>query len=947
MKLTRFIYIIILFIINLAPAFSQLSSVKGQLVDSKSNAPIINSTVKFVNESDTTQIYYSVSQLDGTFAISNVKIANYKIEATSIGYEKKIIKKNIDKANFDLGIIKMSDKPISVDEMIVEGKTVIAVQKGDTTEFKSSFFKTNKDATAEELITKLPGLQVESGTVKSGGEQVQRVLVNGRQFFGNDPMIALRNLPAEVIDRIQVFDKQSDQSALTGFNDGNTTKTLNIVTRPDRKNLQFGKFSAGYGESELYSLNGSMNKFEDGQQFSVIGMSNNVNQQNFAMQDLLGIMGGGGSGGRGGMMFGGGRGGMMFGGGSGGMMFGGGSGGQGGNFNPGNYMVGQQSGLNTTNSLGLNYSNKWQNGIDLQSSYFLNISKNNNPQNLNREYFVTQDSSFYYNENRESDSENFNHRLNSRFTFVADSNNTLIISPTINFQNNNSDYITSAKNYNGNINFNSLNSNNSSNSKGYNISNNIIYRHKFDKQGRTFSFDFGSSLNNSTRNSDINSITVYPARSRLNDSLDQKGNSLTDGYSINSRIQFTEQLTENSILQLNYSPSYSKNIQEDFNNSFNKITDSYSLLDSNLSGNFDNRVTQQRAGLGYRFNLPGININAELSYQTSLHNNFQKLPFVKEFNRSYYALLPNMNMSYDVSQDTRLNINYRTSSNAPSVTQLLESVDNTNPLQLRTGNPNLKEAFNHNLVARYSKTNFAAAQTFFVIFIANYSNNYIGNANYISSGDSFFVGSVKLNRGSQLSMPVNLDGYWSTRGFFTFGMPITSLSSTININTGLSYTSTPTLINGNKNLSKSLTLNQGLVFASNISQEFDFTLSYFGNFGLVQTSIQNNIDNNSFNHLASFRLNWTFWEGIVVRTEIANTFNKGLASGYNQSYTAMNLSFGKKFLEKENGELRVSLNNILNQSNSINRTVTDTYIEDSQSNVLGRYAMLNFTYTIR
>ena len=956
MKLTRYIYIIIAFINNLSPAFSQLSNVKGKLLDSKSDAPIINSTVKFVNESDTTQIYYSVSQLDGTFTISNVKIANYKIEATSIGYEKKIIKKNIDKLIFDLGIIKMAEKPIAVDEMVVEGRTAVAVQKGDTTEFKTSFFKTNKDATAEDLVTKMPGLQVESGTVKSGGEQVQRVLVNGQQFFGNDPMVALRNLPSEVIDRIQVFDKQSDQSALTGFDDGQRVKTMNIVTRPDRRNMQFGKMSGAYGEFDLYNISGSANKFAESLQMSVIGMSNNINQQNFAMQDILGIMGSGGGGSSGSFMMrdGGGRGGSGGGGGNfrigmggqsgggGGMMYGGGG------SNPGSYIVGQQAGLNTTHSLGLNFSDKWQNGMEVQSSYFLNLAKNNNPQNLNREYFLTSDSSIFYNEKRAAESDNSNHRLNVRFTYSIDSMNTLIISPTINLQNNSSTNNSNARNRTEeNVSINGLLSEENSSTDGHTFSNNLIYRHRFEKQGRSISLDFGTNLNYRKRNSTNSSLTTNSFQPSLNDTINQDGFSLTDSYTLNSRIQYTEPLSDISMLQFNYYPAITKNLQENEKNSYNKISKEYNLIDSSLSGKFDNNIFTQRAGVGYRLNFQKINFTSELSFQSVEYNNKQSFPYILNVNKSYKNLLPSLIFNWDAEQNSRVNIFYRTSTNSPGATQLLETVDNTNPLQLTTGNPNLQQAYSHNLFARLSKTNFMTANTYFVVLSASFTENYIGNSIYVADRDSFKVGNLLMNRGTQLSKPVNMDGFWNARGFFTFGFPVTTIKSTININTGLSYSNTPTMINSAKNSSNNISLNQGIVLASNISENFDFTISYTGNFSVARNTIQQNVKNNSFNHLAAFRLNWIFWEGMVLRGDIANTINTGLSAGYNQSYTVLNLSLGKKLLEGDKGEFRLSVNNILNENNSITRNVTDTYIEDSQTQMLGRYSMLVFSYTIR
>ena len=207
--------------------------------------------------------------------------------------------------------IVLTETSRQLNEVVVKGKIVSAEQKGDTLQFNADAFKVNRDAQAEDLLKKMPGVDMTGGTIKVQGETVQEILVDGKPFFGDDPTIALRNLPAEVVAKIEIFDRQSDQSQFTGVNDGNTTKTINIVTRADKRNGQFGKVYAGVGTAGTYAAGGSVNIFDGERRISVIGQSNNINQQNFSSQDLLGVQGssggGGGRGGRGGR--GGGRGG--------------------------------------------------------------------------------------------------------------------------------------------------------------------------------------------------------------------------------------------------------------------------------------------------------------------------------------------------------------------------------------------------------------------------------------------------------------------------------------------------------------------------------------------------------------------------------------------------------------------------------------------------------------
>jgi hypothetical protein len=315
------------------------------------------------------------------------------------------------------------------------------------------------------------------GTVTAQGETVKKVTVDGRDFFGDDATATLRNLPSEVIDKIQVFDKLSDQAQLTGFDDGNTSKSINIVTKKDMRNGNFGRIYAGYGTDNRYSSGGNVSFFNNNQRISLVGLFNNVNQQNFSSQDLLGVTSSGNRGGGG-----------RRGGGGGGNFRGGGS---------DNFLVGQQNGISKTNAAGINYSDLWGKKIEVTGSYFFNNSNINNSEQVNRENFITKDSSQFYDENTLSTSMNNNSRANVRMNYKIDSSNTILFTSSLNFQNNTSandiygiqsadpSNILSSTDY-------SLNTKTS----GYNFSNGLIYRHAFPKRGRSISIGFNTNLSN-------------------------------------------------------------------------------------------------------------------------------------------------------------------------------------------------------------------------------------------------------------------------------------------------------------------------------------------------------------------------------------------------------------------------------------------------------------------
>ncbi|EDO25737.1 predicted protein, partial [Nematostella vectensis] len=391
-------------------------------------------------------------------------------------------------------------------DVIVKTKQRRVEIMGDTTQVNADAYKVNRDATTEDLLTKMPGVTTTGGTLKVNGEDVKEVLVDGKPFFGSDPNAAIKNLPAEVIDKIQVFNKQSDQSQFTGFDDGNSQKAINIITKAGKNNGQFGKVYGGYGTDNRYSAGGNINIFNGDQRISIIGLSNNINQQNFSNEDLLGVMSASGNQGRGGPR-----------------------GGRGGGAPPrrpssgtdiSDFMVGSQNGITQSNSIGINYSDNWDKKVKASGSYFYNSTNNNNETNLNREYILS-DTSLMYNEESVTESKNQNHRLNMRIEYDIDSYNSLIISPRISIQNNNTSSLLDGYSFYTSDVIDSRTENNTGADKlGYNLSNDLLYRHKFKKQGRTLSVMARTQVNNSDGDGSTYSLNTYSNSN--NDLIDQQ-----------------------------------------------------------------------------------------------------------------------------------------------------------------------------------------------------------------------------------------------------------------------------------------------------------------------------------------------------------------------------------------------------------------------------------------
>ncbi|MBO9570856.1 MAG: carboxypeptidase regulatory-like domain-containing protein, partial [Chitinophagaceae bacterium] len=448
-------------------ASAQSLGIKGSVIDLNDSTRVSGATIVLSQATDTSVKYSTATGPTGAFEFRNIAPGQYRLTISSVGYDQlqKII--TLKDKDVNLGMIPVPKKASLLDEVLVKAQVPPVKQKNDTLEYNASSFKVNPDANADDMIKKMPGITMDQTGVKAGGEDVKKVTVDGRDFFGDDATAALKNLPAEIIDKIQVFDRLSDQARFTGFDDGTTTKSINIVTKAGMRNGQFGRLYAGYGTDDRYSAGGNVSFFNKDQRISLVGQSNNINQQNFATEDLLGVTSSSNRGG--GRSSGGSRGG-------GGGNFGGGAPRQNtfnsSNGGSGNFLVGQQGGINKTNAFGINYSDKWGQKTDVTGSYFFNNTNNASNERTNRETFLGGDTSQLYDESSISTSKNYNHRVNLRIEYKIDSSNTILFTPNISFQNNKTistiDAATSIKGIDSAISS-SLN-NNIVSSSGYNIS---------------------------------------------------------------------------------------------------------------------------------------------------------------------------------------------------------------------------------------------------------------------------------------------------------------------------------------------------------------------------------------------------------------------------------------------------------------------------------------------
>jgi len=923
MKLTTLIVLLQFFSITL---LAQKYNLQGQVVNKSDESALIGAHVYLLAIQNSSE-KITVTDLDGSFVLKELEIGIYQLKITHLGYET--YEKEIHvKSNVDLGRINMIEGTRLKGVEIME-KIVPIEQQGDTMQFNAKAYKTLPDASAEELIEKMPTIDIDNGKVQAQGEDVTQVLVDGKAFFGNDPTAALRNLPAEVIDKIQVFDQQSDQSQFTGFDDGNTSKTINIITKPNMRNGKFGKIYGGYGYEDKYQAGGNVNVFNGDQRISIIGQSNNINKQNFAKEDLLGILGtsnnkrGGGRGGRGG-----------------------GGKGQGSSVN--DFLIPQQGGVATTHAFGLNYTDKWGEKMEVEGSYFFNYTDNLSEESLIQNFVDNEEVQESYLEGSSTTNLNQNHRLNARLTYDINDKNSLILRPRLSWQGNDGLSNTLGENQIGNRLTSQTTNTYEASLTALNFSNNLLWRHKFEKRRRTFSINFSNGFAPKSGSNNLFSENQYFRNTTLTDTLNQQSILDLNNLTLGTNIQYTEPLGRTAMLMFNYRLSYQQEESDQSVFDFSSGTNEYDVFNESLSNIFSNDYQTHQLGGGYNYrkrNNLMVMVRANVQYATLV--NEQAFPFDQTVTNNFLNILPMAVLRIGDRKTKNLNIFYRTSTQLPSIEQLQNVLDNSNPIQLSTGNPNLVQSFQHRLFAKYSKTSVEKSSVFFVLLSGSYTNNYIANSLYLSGSDAPIFSDFGIENDAQLSLPVNLDGYWNTRALMTYGFPVEKLSSNLNIDLSANYNTIPGLINEQLNTSSTATFGVGLTLGSNISENLDFTIASRSSYNSTQNSLQLQANTNFLNQKTRLKFNWIIADGWIFRTDLTHQYYDGLAEDLDTNYLLWNASIGKKFFENDRGEISISAFDILKQNVNIMRNITEVYIEDVQTNALQQFVMLNFKYDIR
>ncbi|MBR9975447.1 MAG: TonB-dependent receptor [Bacteroidetes bacterium] len=929
---------LLLLLVLVPPMLAQDLSVGGRVLQADGGAPLPNANVLLRRLPDSSTAGGAVTGRDGRFLLDGLRRGRYVLTISYVGYDPVVRDVPLRGESAALGDIRLQERSVKLDAVEVTGTAPIAVMKEDTTEFLASAFKVNPDATAEDLVRKMPGVTVKDGKVEAQGEEVKAFRVDGRPFFGDDARTLLRNLPAEVISRIQVYDQQSEKARFTGFSDGNEVKAMNFITRDAIRNAQFGKIYGGYGEENHYRAGAILNAFAGKQRWSLMAMSNDVNEQNFSQEDLLGVM-----------LSASGPGGMRG-------MRGGGGGGQrpptGGmpNFNAGSisdFLVNAGSGIAQTNAVGLNYIDTWFDKVEVSGSYFFNQSDLEAGSGVTREFVLPQTAGQFYDETSAANTDNMNHRFNMRLDWKIDTLNSILWRPRFSAQLNEGFERTMAGTSTAAGRINSSNSDFHSDLTGLSFSNELLWRRRFATRGRTFSLEIENDVKrNSGENRLFYDYASYGMQSAF-DTTSQRSDLLASGWTAEATATYTEPVGERGQLQLRHRAAFSRDESDKRTWELPMLAGMAETLDPLQSNEFSTDYLTQNASVGFRYENDNINGMVGLGYQWATLDNEQVYPTATAIDRRYGDVIPFAMLRYKFTQGKDLRVFYRTRTSPPSVTRLQDVLDNSNPLLLSIGNPELEQETMQFVGMRYSAANLAAGNYFFLFAMGSYTFDAIGNHTIVAGSDTTVFGGIPLLRGTQITRPENFDGSYALRSFMTYGQSVGFLKSNLNLNLSGTFSRTPGLINGTINYASSPMAGLGVSLSSNISPDLDFTISTQTSLTWIQNSVRENGDTRYQTQSSRLRLNWIFLEDFVFGTDLAHEYYRGLSEGYNDDFLLWNMSLGYKFLPDNAGELRLTVFDLLKQNNSISRTVTDTYIEDTRTNLLQRYVLLTFTWSLR
>lgn len=882
-------------------------SIKGSVADSSGMA-LQGATIVLMQAADSVLVAFGISEPDGAFAIPKTSKGDYILQISYVGYQTFHRQISLDK-ELQLGLIRLQLESAVLKEVLVKGDHIPIAIRNDTIEYNAAAFQVEPNAPVEDLLRKLPGVEVDrQGNIKAQGEDVGKVLVDGKEFFGNDPKIATKNLPADAVDKVQVFDKKSEMAEFSGIGDGNEQKTINLALKEDKKQGFFGNVTAGYGTDERYQGKANINRFSKNSQLSALGMLNNLNEQGFSINDYINFMGGLQN--------------MLAGGGSLRISIGDGESGIPLDF-------GESRGIATTGAGGLNFNYELGDRVELHSSYFYNRVANDLQRSLFRENLLDDGRSFSTEEHSAELSRNTNHRVNTTLRFEADSSQRLIFRGGLGF---NDAFLDNYRNsQTGGISGNPENSGLSdyrSDGENLNWDLNGTYLVRFRKPGRVFTTNLSLGMAANDQTGSLYSENTFQVLA-ITDTIRQRQTSQNEQLNYGGRISYTEPLGKGKYLEANYShQNYGNEVEKEFYD----LSPADEVFNPQLSSHYKRDYLYDRGGLNFRYNRKKYNFTLGAALQHSrLEGELldEQIPIRKTFTN----LLPSFRGNYDFSPSRHLELEYNTEIREPSLEQLQPIVDNSDPLNIYSGNPDLRAEYAHNLDLRFMSFDQFSNTSIFTNFRGRYSANRITNSQTI---DSLF---------RQLITPVNIADDWEGNGFFSFGAPLKFIQSRINFDADAGYNRSTLYVNGKPDRVDRWQGSLGLSLEYNKKKWIDAVAGVRWGFNTTRLAASESLDQDFFeqNLFADLTIKpaktWSIEQSIDYTAYRGSAFpNTELGPIWRASVS--------KFLWKNKLQLKLSAFDLLGKNTGIYRSSQFNFLQEERVNALGRYVMISATWAL-
>lgn len=905
-------------LLTIGVASAQTTTIKGKVISVEDNLSVIGATV-YLNFSDSAKRTLAgrvvTTDVNGQFTITSrekksditINFLGFKEHFTVIPEGQKVV---------NLGTILLEPQAVGIDAVVVTGQATMAKIKGDTIQFNATSFKTNPDATAEDLIKKMPGVSTESdGTVSSQGQKIAKILVNGKEYFDNDPSMALKSLPSDAVESVQMFDDQTDEARFSGMDDGERVRTINIVTKKGTLNSIFGRAWVGYGTDQRYSTGVLMNIFNDTQRWTISAGSNNVNNQGFSMAD----MGGSGRSGRG----------MM----------------RAEGVSTGSFMTSASGGINQSSNIGLNYNGTFGDKLKLTAQYsYGNVNADKDGRTtknyLDRERYESDSSRVQSFDNR--------HNLRIRTEWTPNAKNKINFNPTVSYGLNHGYTGSTSEILNGiagPLEKDALNAY-ARKYESYEVRGDLWWQHAFAKAGRTMSLGAQTSVSKSMGNNlQVSKYNTMTDGLLVPDSINRIGDLVSSGYSLTGSATYSEPISKSSKISANYNINYNRTIADQKGMNWDDICQQYAFMDTATTNYLNRNYTTQTAGVAYSYTKgKNITLNAGLDYLFATQNNNQTQLWSGNVNSkfSFQAFQPSIRLRMTPAQGQNLNVDLRMYSGFPSITQLQDVLDVSNPLSVRKGNPNLEQSTTAMFRVHYNIANTAKNTNFNFMLMGNLTDNNISSNQTIIKGDTTING-TQLTNGTSYTTYVNLNGARSAFMFAEYNFGIKPIKSIMNVRLNYRYSRQPSMQNDLPSITNGNTVGATLSLTSNISENVDFTFRYNPSISLSEPTRA--AFNRYFTHNFSGFLNLYLTRNLFINVDASWNNNFGTQENSAQHFTLLNAAIGYKFLKSRQAEFKIQGYDLLNQNRSYYQSAYENYIQTNTNyEILKRYFMVSFTY---